>query len=92
MRLSEELAEQIAVDALKEALESATRGWWLKRAADFERAMHRPGDFAGLSSVEQIEDINARLKAKADACRAHAGIAPRWVEGISDLDSAEAAA
>jgi len=57
---------------VEDALTQATRSYWTKRAEAFENAMHAPGDFLGLCSVEQIEAANARCAAKAIACRRHA--------------------
>ena len=60
---------------LTDALLSATREYWLRRADAFENAMHRPGDFPGLCSVDEIEMRNAQLAEKAEACRARARLA-----------------
>lgn len=59
---------------LQDALTEAMRSYWLRRADAFEAAMHKPGDFPGLCSVDQIAATNERLAAKATACRNHASI------------------
>lgn len=57
-----------------DALAEATAGYWLRRAEQFEAAMHKPGDFPGLCSVAQIEANNAVLAEKAQACRNRAAV------------------
>ncbi len=64
--------DNFARRVIQDALTEAARSYWIKRAEAFERAMHRPGDFPGLCSIEQIEAVNERLAAKALACRRHA--------------------
>ena len=59
---------------LQDALTEALRSTWLRRADAFEAAMHKPGDFPGLCSVDQIAANNERLAQKAAACRNHASI------------------
>lgn len=60
---------------LQDALTEALRSYWLRRAAAFESAMHRPGkDFPGRRSVDQLAANNRRLAQKAQACRDHASI------------------
>lgn len=59
---------------LQDALTEAMRSNWLRRADAFEAAMHKPGDFPGLCSVDQIAANNERLAQKAAACRNHASI------------------
>lgn len=59
---------------LQDALTEALRSTWLRRAAAFEGAMHRPGDFPGRRSVDQLAANNRRLALKAQACRDHASI------------------
>lgn len=66
----EHFARRIIADAVNEA----SAAYWRRRAAAFERAMARPGDFTGLCSVEQIEANNAKLAETAAACRAHAQV------------------
>ena len=59
---------------VQDALNEATAVCWTRRAEEFERAVHRPGDFPGLCSVKQIEEANARCAAKALACRRRASL------------------
>lgn len=73
-------ARRVVADALNEA----TRAYWLRRAEQFEAAQHKPGDFVGLSSVEQIEAANAKLAEKATACRNHAQLVETF--GVGDDD------
>jgi len=60
---------------LQDALAEATAAYWRKRAADYERARSRPGDYQGQATAAQIAVADARLTAQADACRARAAAA-----------------
>ena len=69
-----EYVDHFRARVLQDALTEALRSTWLRRAAAFENAMHKRGDFPGLCSVDQIEANNKRLAQKAEACRHHASI------------------
>lgn len=79
MRAGEELDEYVAhfrARVLQDALASASRGFWLRRAAELEAARHRPGiDFTGRASVEELRARWTALTASAAACRARAEVA-----------------
>ena len=57
---------------LRDAMNEATAGYWLRRAEDFERARPRPGDYAGQATEVDIARRDARLREAAQACRAKA--------------------
>lgn len=78
----ESYVEHFRSRVLQDALVSATRSYWLKRAEAFEAAQHRPGDFVGLCSVEQIEAANRELAEKARACRNRAELALLHVDDV----------
>lgn len=61
---------RVVQDALTEALRST----WLRRAEAYAGAMHKPGDYPGRLSVDQIAANNERLAQKAAACRNHASV------------------
>lgn len=54
---------------IQDALCKLTAEFWRRRADEFEAAIHQPGDFPGLCSVEQIQTNNSLLMQKAQACR-----------------------
>lgn len=60
---------------VQDALAEATGDYWTRRAAVFEAAMPRPGDFTGEATPEQLEEQRGRLAATALACRERATIA-----------------
>lgn len=76
--------ERLLVDAFLEA----TSAYWLRRAATFDAARSRPGDHIGKSSPADIRLMDERLTSTANACRAHAALAPLQHD---DLDDAVAA-
>jgi len=76
--------ERVLTDALAEM----TADYWLRRAEQFQAAMHKPGDFVGLCSTEQIEANNQLLAAKAEACRNRAVLCEA---SDDDLDTIRAA-
>jgi len=75
MALAEHI-ENTRSRALQDALASATAGHWLRRAAFFEAARPRPGDFTGRATPEDLADRDRWLAARALACRRHAGLVP----------------
>lgn len=54
---------------LADALTEATRGYWHRRAATFDDAAPRPGDFNGRATPDQLEAARVRCLDAAQACR-----------------------
>lgn len=59
---------------VQEAMRDATAAYWNRRAATFEAARPREGDYFGRATREQISEQDARLAALARACRARAAV------------------
>lgn len=58
---------------IQDALAEATASYWMRRAATFEAARPKPGDFHGFHATpETIDALDQRIAAKAAACRARA--------------------
>ena len=76
--------ERLLVDAFLEA----TSAYWLRRAATFEAARSRPGDYLGLSTPADGTAADARLTGLADACRARASLAALQTDEIDDAVAA----
>lgn len=68
--------DHFAMRLLTDAIGEATRAYWLKRAADFENARPRIGDFHGQATPAQLRERWHKLTAVANACRARAQVAP----------------
>lgn len=83
IRLADEL-EQTALRLLTDALNEATRAYWLRRAETFEAARPRPGEFHGRATRADLSARWQRLTAIAQACRARAELAP--LEAAPDPD------
>jgi hypothetical protein len=66
--------EHFRTRVLQDALTEALRSTWLRRADAFEAAKHKPGDYLGRRTMEQVHADNRRLGEKAEACRRHASI------------------
>lgn len=60
---------------LADALTEATAGYWLGRAATFEAARPRRGDFTGRATGEALATADRRCAAVAQACRNRAVVA-----------------
>lgn len=60
---------------VQDALADATAIYWCRRAAAFEDAAPRPGDFTGRASREQLDAARERCLGAAAACRARASVA-----------------
>lgn len=71
MRLSQSI-EHFQQRGLQDALAQATAQFWRKRAADFEAARPRSGEFHGRATREELAARDARCAATALACRRHA--------------------
>jgi hypothetical protein len=74
MSAGEDLATRIQARALADAIIQATAAGWLRRAAMFEAAMARPGDFLGRATAENIRARDERCAAAAEACRRRASL------------------
>lgn len=57
---------------MQDALQEATAAYWRRRAAAFEAAMPRPGDFTGRATAQQLEAQRMRLASMVLACRQRA--------------------
>jgi hypothetical protein len=53
----ENFRRRVLQDALNEALVS----YWLKRAADLAKALHRTGDYPGRRTAEELEEHNRQI-------------------------------
>lgn len=60
---------------LQDALAQATAGFWLRRAAQFEAAKPRLGDFHGQMTRAELSAKWQELDAIARACRGRASVA-----------------
>lgn len=60
---------------LQDALNEATAAYWHRRAAAFDAARPRPGDFHGRATRAQLAAADTRLAAQAAACRRAAALA-----------------
>lgn len=61
--------DQAARRMLEDILTEATTLYWRRRADTFDQARPRPGDWPGL---DPDPELDARLSATAQACRARA--------------------
>lgn len=59
---------------LQDALTEATAAYWRARAATFEDARPRPGDFHGQAGTAELADLDRRCRDSAEACRRHASL------------------
>lgn len=53
--------EHFRARVLQDALNEATIGYWLGRARDLAKALHRPGDHPGQRTPEQLQEHNVRI-------------------------------
>lgn len=67
--------EQFARRVLMDAINEATAGYWLRRAAQFEAARPQPGDHTGHATANDRASRDQRLASIAQACRARAMVA-----------------
>lgn len=68
----DDYVERFRARVIQDALAEALPGYWLRRAECFESARHRPGDFRGESTDEQLAARDAALVALVDECRRRA--------------------
>lgn len=59
---------------IREAIRDAERGQNLRRAAEWEAAAPRPGDYTGQATREQLEEAYRRCRGIAAAYRARAEV------------------
>ena len=64
--------DQFTRRVIEDAMLQATAAYWRRRAADFEWARPRPGDFTGAASADELAARDRRLAETAEACRRHA--------------------
>lgn len=72
MNLDDHL-DHFGARVLRDALNEATAGYWDQRAAAFEWARPRPGDYTGYASEMSLRAQDKRLAAAAAICREKAG-------------------
>lgn len=60
---------------IQEVMAHGSSRYWHRRAATFEWARPRPGDFLGTAGEERARELDARLVATRDACRQRATLA-----------------
>jgi hypothetical protein len=60
---------------LQDALDEATAEYWHRRAAAFDAARPRVGDFTGNATAEETAQRDLRLSAYAVTCRQRAAVA-----------------
>lgn len=63
---------------VQEAFADAQAGYWLRRAADFEAARPRAGDYRKHVPTEELRQRDRRCAAIAQACRDRAAVASVW--------------
>lgn len=63
---------------LQDALAQATRSYWLRRAAVWEAARPRRGDFTGQASIAELVEADQRCAETALACRRRAEVSLLW--------------
>ena len=85
----EAVAERIAVRMIEDAVADALPDYWTRRAAEFEAARPRRGDYFGRSTRADRIAQDARCAATAEACRQAAVVArstsPWWLPStVSD--------
>lgn len=73
--------EHFRARVLQDAMNEATAIYYLGRARDLAKALHRPGDYAGQRTPEQLAEHNERIVAALISIRQHVamlrGEAPR---------------
>lgn len=68
--------EQFERRLLQDALTTATARYWKQRAAVFEAAKPRPGDYPGQATEADLREAWQRCDAAAKACLARAKCVP----------------
>lgn len=57
---------------VQDAIADATATYWRRRAATFDWARPRSGDYLGSAGQERADELDARLVTARDACLARA--------------------
>lgn len=65
---------QFRIRVLQEAITQSMADFWDRRAATFEAARPRTGDYLGKSTPAQRTELDESLRARAEACRARAAL------------------
>ena len=73
MRLTVDL-DHFRARVLQDALTEGLAATWTRRAAMFEWAAPRPGDFTGRATAEELTAARVRCLTTAAACRRHAAL------------------
>ena len=72
MRVTRAAEADFRARMLQECLSAALPGGWERRAALWEDARPRSGDFVGQATRDELIDRDERCRGKAEACRRHA--------------------
>ncbi len=75
--------EHFRARVLQDALNEATSAYWLRRAAQFEDARPRLGDYHGRATRDELRTRWHELTEIALACR-HAAQLARWQTEVTD--------
>ncbi len=59
---------------LQDPLAEATAAYWRRRAATFQWARPKPGDFTGLATADELAERDARLAEIVLACNSRAAV------------------
>lgn len=82
----EDVAERIAIRMIEDAVADALPDYWTRRAAEFEAARPKRGDYFGHSTRADRIAQDARCAATAEACRQAAAVArtsrPWWLGAL----------
>lgn len=68
---------------IRQGLIDATADYWRRRAAAFEQARPKAGDFRGRATDDDLRQLDRRAREAAQACRARAEAAP--LDSLDDL-------
>jgi len=84
--------EHFRLRVLQDALSEATRCGWLRRAAAFEKARPKVGEYTGRATPGELAGQDAELAAIATACRNRAAVALVTLDDVRELLWTEEAA
>lgn len=59
---------------IQDAIADASMAYWRRRAATFDWARPRPGDYLGTAGQQRAAELDAGLVASRDACLARAAV------------------
>lgn len=74
MRVTREIEADFQSRVLQDCLSAALPTVWERRAAAWEAARPRPGDYNGQATRDDLVDRDERCWQTAEACRAHARV------------------